>query len=113
MATTPTLPITNSSDGQTSTQNPQAASAANSAAAQTSAVQPTSTSGLVSNSQGVALHSTDLPGVPLTNTSTAQPVAAVPARHIHPGLIGISVFLFIIAIVLFWWTGRSAKNTTD
>ena len=109
------LTATTSSGQQTTTQNPQTATAqTDNAAAQAQAVQPGTATSLLNSQQGLTLAPGALTTVDLTATTTqATPKPVVPpTKHINAGLLGISAVLVVVAIVLFWWTGHSAKSTT-
>jgi hypothetical protein len=80
-------------------------------------VQPgTATSLLNGGSEGVPLTSTALSVVSL-NTSTratTQPQATKPQNHhLNPVLLTIVIVFFVLAVIFFWQTARSAKNTTN
>jgi hypothetical protein len=108
-----TLNTTSGSGTQATTQSPQSAGAAT-ATTNSNAVQPGTASDLLRSNNGVELKSTPLTTVSLgakSSTSTAQP-PVTNQHHINPVLGVFSVALFILAIVLFWLTSRSAKNTT-
>ncbi|HEY5442561.1 MAG TPA: hypothetical protein VIJ68_03415 [Candidatus Saccharimonadales bacterium] len=117
MANSP-LPTTGSSQSQSATQSPQAGVQSISSGAKSSSVQPGTTTSLLSGStSGVALRPTALPTVNLTNvpaTSTQATTQAAPAKaphHVNSALLGMAILLFVVAVVLFWVTNRSAKNT--
>ena len=114
MANTSSLSTTTSST-QGTTQNPQAASAGTTSAAQTSAIQPTTTTSLLNGGNGIVLNGSTLPSVTLgtTTASTQAPITPVAKHHINPVLGSLAVFLFVAAIVLFYLTSKSAKNTTN
>jgi hypothetical protein len=108
---------------QGTTQNPQSAPSGQTisgASAQSGGVQPGTAKDVLTNQNGLSLHTTALTAVSLDQTtsstgSQAQPAPAVqkPAHHINPALIGISIILIIVAIGLFWMINRSAKSTTN
>lgn len=100
---------------QTATQDPQAATTqAVGAPAQSAGVQPGTTSSLLTSTQGVSLSDTPLTTVSLASSTQAQPnQAGQPVHHhVNYGLYGVSIVLCVLAAVIFWATGRSAKNTT-
>jgi hypothetical protein len=114
------LTATSGSGTQGTDQNPQASVASGTPTAQAGSVQPgTATSLLTGGTTGVALQTTPLSTVSLDNTTAQTQTAprtaqALPARHhINPVLLSLSVVLCLIAIALFWFTTRTAKNTTD
>jgi hypothetical protein len=113
------LTASSGSGTQTTTQSPQSSVQSGTPTAQASSVQPGTATSLLTSGGGVALHATSLSTVSLNNT-TAQTQAApqtaqmLPThRHINPVLLSFSVVLCLIAIGMFWYTARSAKNTTD
>ena len=117
MADSTSLSTGTNSGTQTTTQSPQAsASAAGFSGAQTSEVQPGTTSSLLSNTTGgIPLGGTQLSTVSLGNASTATVTnaSAPKVHHTNPVLFGFALLLFVIAIALFMATSRSAKNTTN
>jgi hypothetical protein len=108
--------------GQGTTQSPQAsAGSGGPATAPSSKVQPGTASSLLARTtdsrSGIALIGTPLSVVDLNaSTQTATPPetqALQPkAHHLNPVLLGLGIGLFVLAIVFFWATSRSAKNTT-
>ena len=110
------LTTTTSSGQQGSTQSPQTAGQSGSTGTQSSSVQPGTATALLNSQNGVPLHGTALSTVSLNNSSnTLVPSPAKPAykRHINSPLMGVSVLLFIIAVVLFWAVSRPVKSTTQ
>jgi len=116
---------TNQQAEQTTTNNPQASgqlagtSTLTPVAGSTqsgSAVQPSTTTNLLTNqitgSLSVVKPVTGALSVPAA-TSQATVAAPAPKRHINAALLGISVTLCLVAVVLFWLTARSVKNTTE
>lgn len=116
------IPITSGSGAQTVTQSPQSAGQSLPGGANSSQVQPGTASEVLAKPTGnigVPLNDTPVTTVNLNATTTStqaqQPPATTtpPAHHINPALLGISIALFVAAIVLFWLTSRSEKNTTN
>jgi hypothetical protein len=71
---------------------------------------------VLTSNQGIGLGGSQLTTVNLSASSTAQSQAKepVPAKHhVNGALLGASIALVVVAVVLFWAVGRSAKNTTD
>jgi hypothetical protein len=62
----------------------------------------------------VPLHANALTTVNLSGATQTQTGQNAPAakHHINTALLGISVVLFVVAIVLFWLTSRPVKSTT-
>jgi hypothetical protein len=81
-----------------------------------SSIQPTTASNLLISSNGVPLSQTPLSTVNLGSSTTSLPTNASPPAakyHVNSVLVVIVIGLFILAVVLFWLTGRSVKNTTE
>lgn len=78
-------------------------------------IQPgTAASELLNNKQGVILKNESLSTVNLgTPQASVSQFTPPPAKHTSPVLFGVSGLLFVVAIVLFVVTMRSAKNTTE
>ncbi|MEK7059652.1 MAG: hypothetical protein AAB971_02770 [Patescibacteria group bacterium] len=111
------LTASTSTGTQASTQNPQIAGRSTASGTQSSKVQPGTTRALLDSQGGVPLQSTSLTMVnlnaPAAKTAMTTAVNPMPAKHqINPTLAGLTVVLFVIAIVSFWIINRSAKNTT-
>ncbi len=110
------LTTTNSSGTQATTQSPQSAGAASTAAANSSSLQPgTATRVLDSGANdGVPLSTTPLTTVNFNRAANIQATTApvVPDRHVNPAFFSITVILVLVAVALFWWISRSEKNTT-
>jgi hypothetical protein len=74
---------------------------------------------LLTDKQGVSLHSQALTAVSLidngtrTETHTASQTPAAPRHHVNAALFIIPVALCVAAVVMFWAMQRSAKTTTD
>jgi hypothetical protein len=73
---------------------------------------------LQTGQSGLQLHGTALTTVSMTNNvaTIQQPqpqITTSSSHHINPILAGGSGVLFVLAIMLFWFTFRTAKNTTD
>jgi hypothetical protein len=49
----------------------------------------------------------------MATTSSAAVTAPKSKHHVNGGLLGISIGLFVIAVIIFWGISRSAKNTTN
>jgi hypothetical protein len=108
---------------QAKTQSPLASVGSNApAAASSGKVQPGTANSLLaqqgSNGEGISLHSTPLSVVNLnptqTQATTAQPSVDLQNQkhHLNPVLLGLAVGLLVLAVIFFWVTARSAKNTT-
>jgi len=114
-STTPGLSATTGSGSQGTTQDPQTASQAPVIPAnQSSSVQPSAPNSILTNVGGIPLQQTGGQSLSLAPSTTAATVATPQAVHHHPNsvLLGFSVLLFVVAIVLFWSTTRTAKTTT-
>ncbi len=102
---------------QAGTQNPQAISSSNGGDEQASGVQPGTASTLLTSPNGVALNPVAVPTVSLGNTlqsssSQTTPTAVVSHHHVDTTFLIIPGLLIVVAIVAFWATSRSVKNTT-
>ena len=105
---------------QTTTGTPQSVGASRNTnpltPANSSEVQPGTASNVLSGKGGISLSGQPLTVVSLgttaTGTSTQTSAQATTDQQINPAGIGLAVLLFVIAIVFFWLTSRSAKNTT-
>ncbi len=115
------LRTTTGAGTQTTTGTPQAvgsSSGTNSSnAANGSEVQPGTATDLLNSNSGITLSGTPLTVVNLNSaatTSSTQSTVEVTQndQQINPVGIGFAVLLFVVAIVFFWLTSRSAKNTT-
>jgi cobalamin biosynthesis Mg chelatase CobN len=109
------LPISNS-QSQTTTQSPQSGvQSLGSSTAQSSNVQPGTTSSLLNSGSGsVALHPTALSSINLSTVQSAssQPAtAAKPSHHTNPVFFGLALVLFVAAGLLFWLAGRAERQT--
>lgn len=104
----------NAGGTQTSTQSPQSSAPATDTASTTSSgIQPGTATDLLRSSNGIVLQQSPLTTVNLTaSTQSTTPVQTPQARHINGGLLAFSLILFVVAVVLFWKTGRSVNNTT-
>jgi hypothetical protein len=109
------LPTAQSSGQQTTTQDPQSATTQTvGASTQSAGVQPGTASALLNSTSGVGLTPTALTTVAFNPTTQAQTIPETPpVRHqTNYVLYGMSIVLCLAAIVLFWATTNSAKNTT-
>jgi hypothetical protein len=118
------LTATTGSGVQATTQSPQAATSQSGGGPSTqssSSVQPGTATSLLTSNNGVSLHGTALTTVtlgtsaaatPSTIAATQVPLARPQVHHINPVLLGGSGLLLVIAVVSFWLTSRSAKNST-
>lgn len=102
------------SGSQNATQDPQSSPQALGLAAQTDTVQTGAPTSLLVSQNGILLHSALVPTVNLDASATTTSTTTVQATHHgpNPTLLGFAGLLFLIAIVLFWSTSRSAKTTT-
>lgn len=110
------LNITSGTGTQTGTQSPQSAGQSDSTTTQSSNLQPGTATTLLNGQGSVQLHQSELSTVSLNGSAaavTAVPVSSPPKHHINPVLFGLSGVLLVVAIVLFWITSRSVKNTTQ
>jgi hypothetical protein len=111
-----TLTTTTATGSQTTTQSPQTSAAAtNFGGQQSSGVQPGTARDLLNSTNGIPLASSPVTTVNLANAAQQTVTTTqVPKEqhHVNPALMGFSVLLFLVAIVLFWNTSRSVKNTT-
>jgi hypothetical protein len=78
-----------------------------------SSIQPGNDTGALVSTGGIPLTQTPLSTVSI-GAAASQSSTGVhqPSRHINPALLGFSVVLFVVGLILFWLTSRSAKNTT-
>lgn len=103
---------------QSTTQTPQSAGQGATGGTQSSNVQPGTATALLSSPGGLPLQGTKLTTVSL-NAATPATVASVspatspPKHHVNTALFGFSALLLAVAVVLFWATSRSVKNTTQ
>lgn len=114
MASDAPLTTTTSSGSQTTTTGLQSSVPANDISGGTpSSIQPGTDSGALVSTGGIPLTQTPLSTINIGRAST-QSSTGVPqaARHINPVLLGFSGLLFVVGLLLFWLTNRSAKNTT-
>lgn len=112
------LTATSSSGQQTTTGNPQIAPPQSGGpSTESGGIQPGTTSNLLTNSGGLPLNTAQpLTTVDLSATSTSTTATTSPPAKDHqisPGLIGLTIALFALAIIAFWVTNRSAKTTTN
>lgn len=114
------LSITAADGQQTTTQNPQSVPAQSIGASNSSGgVQPGTASSLLTDKQGVTLHSQALTSVSLidngtrTETHPASQAPVPPRHHVNAALFIIPVALCVIAVAMFWIVHSSAKSTTD
>jgi len=102
---------------QTTTQNPQiSGGSANFSGQSTGTIQRGTASELLTSSGGVSLQNRgvttlNLKTSTISNTKSAT-VTGQAQSSPNPFFLGFSLLLFGVAIVLFWTTSRSAKNTT-
>lgn len=111
-----TLNTTSGTGNQATTQSPQVAGSSGTTGAKASSVQPGTASDLLRSQQGIQLKDTPVTTVNLseaTSSGTVQQTPATKHHHINPALGAFSIALFVLAIVLFWITSRTAKSTTD
>ena len=112
------LTTTTGSGTQTTTGTPQSVGAPTTSAAKAGSVQSGTARSLLTSSQGVSLSNTPVTTVSLNATATnattsAQTVNTSPTSHaINPVALGFCGLLFVAAVLLFFVTSRSAKNTT-
>jgi hypothetical protein len=111
-----TTSSSSSSASQAANQTPQAATAANFGASQSSGgVQPGTATALLSSQNGIKLSGTALSTVNLgtasTKTFSSTPGPAVK-HHVSAPLLGFAILLVIAAAVMFYAVGRSVKTTT-
>ncbi|HET9098275.1 MAG TPA: hypothetical protein VFN51_01515 [Candidatus Saccharimonadales bacterium] len=111
----PSLTTSNNGGGQTTTQDPQTAGQGNLSPAPTGSLQSNQDALDLNSDTGISLQPTPLSGVPIGSASTATsiPGTGKPAYHVNGSLLGVAILLFIVAVVLFIQTFRSANNTTD
>jgi hypothetical protein len=83
-------------------------------------VQPGTATSLLTTTSGIALTPSQLPTInvnesaqPSTSTNSVATTTVQPKHYISGGLLGVSIGLFIIALVVFWVITRSAKTTTN
>lgn len=118
MADTQLTTTGSGSGAQAATQSPQSVGQSPSSGAQASSVQPGTATSLLNGQSGVTLRTTALSTVNLDGGNAASTAASLPANppakhHANPALFGFSGLLLVVAVVLFWTTSRSVKNTTQ
>lgn len=113
------LPITsgNPGDSQVNTSNPQSVPGASGGPSTNSGnVQPGTTNTLLeAKAGGVALGNQNLTTVnlnPVTSSPVGPPIV-VKTHHASPAMVGLVIGLFVLAIVAFVITQKSAKSTTN
>ena len=117
MANTPLLTTTSNNGSQNATAAPQQSVAANSVSGGTpSSIQPGNDANSLNNASttvGIPLGNTNLTTI---NVGAATSSTVAPARPAtpksHTGWLGISAGLFVLALIVLWYIGRDAKNTT-
>lgn len=113
------LTATSSSGQQTTTGNPQIAPPQSGGpSTESGGIQPGTTSSLLTGTTaGLPLNTAQpLTTVDLSATSTTTTSSVAPPAKDHqvsPGLIGLTIALFALAIIAFWVTSRTAKTTTN
>jgi hypothetical protein len=119
------LTATTGSGIQATTQSPQAATSQSGGGPSTQSsgsVQPGTATSLLTSDNGISLHGTALTTVSLDGSTAATtavassqiPLAVKPTtHHVNPVLLGGSGLLLIVAVVSFWLTSRSAKNSAN
>jgi hypothetical protein len=113
------LPTATNGGDQTTTQSPQtSAGAANNNNTNSSQVQPGTATDLLKSSSGLLLSPTTVTTVNLapvtTNASTKAITDPKPASHdVNIGLLSVGIIFAVVAIGLFVFVARSAKNTTE
>jgi hypothetical protein len=109
------LQIVSGNGSQSDTQSPQnLVNTTNNTEAGTS-VQPGTSTSLLTTASGIQLKPIQLPTVSLTSSLTSKVATTppTPPKHqLNSALLGLSIALFVLAIVLFWSTARTGKNTT-
>ncbi len=105
---------------QATTQNPQTVptQTLGSTPTQSKGVQPGTAQQVLTSSNGISLGGTAVTTVNLNPTTAATVQADVkppaPAKHhVNAGLLGLSIGLVLVAVIVFWIIGRTAKSTTD
>ncbi len=79
----------------------------------TGAVQTGTADSLLTSNNGISLNNTPVTTVSLTGSTQSQsPRQDTAAHHMNYALLGFSILLFVVAVGLFWATGRTEKNTT-
>ena len=116
MANSQLTPV-NGSGTQTSTQNPQDINSTSVLGGQQVGNFQTSIQGkqLEQQSGGVPLYSLPLPSVDLNQTLSTTGSTTAPVNHKGPNpvLLTVSGLLLVAAVVLFYMTSKSEKNTTN
>lgn len=114
MDTSQQLPTAYSSGTQNTTQNPQNSAQTGSLANQTGSVQTSGLNSLLESQNGIPLQNTYSSAISLNSPITTSTQSnQLPHHSPNYILLGGSGLLFVIAIVLFWMSSLSAKNTTD
>ena len=105
---------------QATTSNPQTIAPESGSQTQTNSVQPNAGDNLLKSQTGISLNPTALPTVALGGASsqsqTVQTTPTTPSlakHHIDATYLVIPGLLIVLAIIAFWVTRRSVKNTTD
>jgi hypothetical protein len=117
------LTIAPATGSQVTTQNPQTVPTGQSvggASTKSGGVQPGTARSVLTSQNGLSLGNSALTTVNLATgeasgtQAESKAVAQQPAaHHVNGALVGISIVLILVAIVLFWAIGRSAKSTTN
>jgi hypothetical protein len=103
------LPAVTSSGSQTNTQSPQSAGPATSTT-NAGSVQPGTANSLLTSNNGVSLTPTQVTTVSLGQSAGSTPVTPVSKHHFNSALMGISILLFVMAVIMFKFAGNSGKN---
>jgi hypothetical protein len=105
---------------QATTGNPQTITPVNSSQTQTNSVQPNAGDNLLKSQGGISLNPTALQTIALGEASSqSQTVKTTPTtpsatkHHLDATYLVIPGLLIVLAIIAFWLTNRSVKNTTD
>lgn len=106
------LTATQANGTQSTTQNPQTAAPDTGGGTQSSTVQSGTPSSALTSTNGVPLQTAHPSVVPLVSQTTS--VSPSPkSHHVGPILTGVSIALFVLAMVLFALLARAEKNTTE
>jgi hypothetical protein len=114
------LPVSGGGGSQTTTQSPQTGASGNPGGTKSSNLQPGTSTSLLNGTGTVPLTQPSLPTIALpdlgktqTTTGTAKETAKPPeANHANAALLGISLGVLLVALAVFYWAGRTDKNTT-
>lgn len=107
------LPTTVNNGSLSSTNSPQTSVPANGiSGGSPSSIQPGTANDLLTSKNGIPLSPGPLTTVSVGTTKSQPVVAAKNGSNIHPGLFIFALFLFVVALGMFYATSRADKTTT-